>query len=105
MAVLVRVALLLFCLPRCTSVARCANSVLTLDADAFMAAVSKAREAGVDAIWLDGWCYRQHGPYNHAAFCAELAAVMRYVTAVIWLPRSRANATPSCALAAISPEL
>ena len=36
------------------------------------------------------------------AVCAELAAVMRNVAAVVWLPRSRANATPSCALATIA---
>ena len=81
---------------------RCKSDDFTLGTDAFLSAVSKAREAGVDAIWLDGWCYRQEGPYNHAAFCAELAAVMRNVAAVVWLPRSRANATPSCALAAIA---
>ena len=68
--------------------------------------MSKAREAGVDAIWMDGWCYRQQGPYNHAAFCAELAAVMRNVAAVVWLPRSRAKATPSCvrSLRSLEPE-
>ena len=81
---------------------RCKSDDFTLGTDAFLSAVSKAREAGVDAIWLDGWCYRQQGPYNHAAFCVELAAVMRNVAAVVWLPRSRANATPSCALAAIA---
>ena len=80
---------------------RCKSDDFTLGPDAFVDAVSKAREAGVDAIWLDGWCYRQQGPYNHAAFCAELAEVMRNVTAVVWLPRSRDNATPSCALSAI----
>ena len=81
---------------------RCKSDEFTLGTDAFLSAVSKAREAGVDAIWLDGWCYRQEGPYNHAAFCAELAAVMRNVAAVVWLPRSRANATPSCALPMIA---
>ena len=81
---------------------RCKSDDFTLGTDAFLSAVSKAREAGVDAIWLDGWCYRQEGPYNHAAFCAELAAVMRNVAAVVWLPRSRANATPSCALPTIA---
>ena len=81
---------------------RCKSDDFTLGTDAFLDAVSKARKAGVDAIWLDGWCYRQEGPYNHADFCAELAAVMRNVAAVVWLPRSRANATPSCALAAIA---
>jgi len=81
---------------------RCKSDDFTLGTDAFLSAVSKAREAGVDAIWMDGWCYRQQGPYNHAAFCAELAAVMRNVAAVVWLPRSRANATPSCAFATIA---
>ena len=81
---------------------RCKSDEFTLGTDAFLSAVSKAREAGVDAIWLDGWCYRQEGPYDHAAFCAELAAVMRNVAAVVWLPRSRANATPSCALPMIA---
>lgn len=67
----------------------------TLDVDAFVSAISKAREAGVDAIWLDGWCYRQEGAYNHAAFCAELGQVMRHVSACVWLPCSRAGAEPS----------
>ena len=40
-------------------------------------------------------CYRHEGAYDHASFCAELAQVMRYVAAVVWLPRSRTDAPPS----------
>ena len=64
----------------------CTPSTTNLDLAAFRAAVSKAQDANVDALWLDGWCYRQDGTYDHAAFCAELATVMRNVAAVIWLP-------------------
>lgn len=74
---------------------KCRSDDFTLDIPAFTSAVGKAHEAGVDALWLDGWCYRQDGEYNHAAFCAELAQVMRHVSAVIWLPRSRNHAPPS----------
>ena len=74
---------------------RSKHDSFTLDASAFRAAVKRARDAKVDALWLDGWCYRREGDYDHAAFCAELATVMRHVAAVIWLPRSRTNAPPS----------
>ena len=74
---------------------RCGSDDFTLDVAAFTSAVRMAREAGVEALWLDAWCYRQEGEYDHASFCAELGAVMRHVGAVIWLPRSRTDALPS----------
>lgn len=74
---------------------RSKHDAFTMDVDAFVAAVARAHEAGIAALWLDAWCYRQEGPYVHAAFCAELSAVMRHVTSVIWLPRSRTGAPPS----------
>ena len=74
---------------------RSKHDPFTLDVDAFRAAVKRAREAKVDALWLDCWCYRREGEYDHAAFCTELAAVMRHIAAVIWLPRSRTGAPPS----------
>lgn len=74
---------------------RSKHDSFTMDVDAFCGAVKKAHEADVDALWLDCWCYRREGAYEHAAFCAELATVMRHVAAVLWLPRSRTNAPPS----------
>ena len=68
----------------------------TLGVDAFVAAVRTASEsARVDALWVDAWCYRQEGEYDHMAFCNELSSVMRHVSAIIWLPRSRIDAPPS----------
>ena len=53
---------------------RAKDDAFTMDVDAFVAAAAKAGEAGVAALWLDAWCYRQEGPYVHAAFCAEARA-------------------------------
>ena len=81
---------------KCAPQAQAASAAAArLEPDAFVAAVSKAREAKVEALWLDAWCYRQEGEYDHSAFCAELGTVMRHVSAVIWLPRSRTDAPPS----------
>jgi hypothetical protein len=74
---------------------RSKDDQFTMDVRAFVAAVARAREAGVVALWLDALCYRQEGPYIHADFCAELATVMCHVAAVIWLPLSRTGASPS----------
>jgi hypothetical protein len=67
----------------------------TMDAAAFRSAVREAQKAGIAAVWLDAWCYRQSGPYDHSSFCEELGAVMNRVSAVVWLPRSRTNAPAS----------
>ena len=45
---------------------RSKHDPFTLDVDAFRAAVKRAREAKVDALWLDCWCYRREGEYDHA---------------------------------------
>ena len=41
----------------------------TLDDGALAGVLSAARELGMDAIWLDAWCYRFEGNYNHDDFC------------------------------------
>ena len=67
----------------------------TLDVDAFRSAVARAHDAAVTALWLDAWCYRQQGAYDHSHFCRELETVMNHVGAIVWLPRSRTHAPPS----------
>lgn len=74
---------------------RDAHDSFTMDAAAFQSAVREAQRTGVAALWLDAWCYRHDGPYDHSSFCEELGAVMNRVSAVVWLPRSRTNAPAS----------
>ena len=67
----------------------------TLDTDALLSVVSKATAAGVEFLWLDAWCYRTQGEYDHELFCSMLADVVGSAYLVIWLPRSRNTATSS----------
>mmetsp|Transcript_38088 Transcript_38088/g.99917 ORF Transcript_38088/g.99917 Transcript_38088/m.99917 type:complete len:599 (+) Transcript_38088:61-1857(+) len=68
-------------------------SSLTLDGQALLGAVTAARNAGLDAVWLDAWCYRFDGEYDHHHFCQTLHSVLAGIEAVVWLPRSKVNAT------------
>ena len=67
----------------------------TLDTDALVSVVSKATAAGVEFLWLDAWCYRTQGEYDHELFCSMLADVVGSAHLVIWLPRSRNTASSS----------
>lgn len=48
---------------------------LTLDGAALMGALAAAKRLQLDALWLDSWCYRFAGKYNHADFCHTLHEV------------------------------
>ena len=67
----------------------------TIDVRALLLIVQAADAAGVEFLWLDGWCYHQSGPYSHADLCATLFAVASHAHAVIWLPAARIDAAPS----------
>ena len=66
---------------------------LTLDGEALLSAVAAAKRGGVDAVWLDAWCYRFTGEYDHEDFCETLGAVLTTIKAVVWLRRSKAAAS------------
>ena len=57
-----------------------------------MSIADVAAEAGLEGIWLNGWCYRFNGPYDHKDFCATLAAVTLHSSEVVWIPRARREA-------------
>ena len=61
----------------------------TLDGFTLVDIVAKAHEVGVTALWLDAWCYRFDGEYEHLDFCKTLHTVLTGVSGVIWLPRSK----------------
>lgn len=65
----------------------------TLDAQALQSVADVS--SGLTGLWLDAWCYRSSGTYDHADFCATLAAVTLHCSEVIWLPRARTGAAPS----------
>ena len=69
-----------------------ADPDLTLDGEAFLSAIAAAKRGGLDAVWLDAWCYRFTGEYDHENFCATLCEVISRVQAVVWLRRSKAAA-------------
>ena len=62
---------------------------LTMDGAAFIGILSAAKQIGLEALWLDAWCYRFTGVYDHADFCTTLHEVMSKIEAVVWLPRTR----------------
>ena len=64
---------------------------LTLDGSAFTAVLAAAKSIGLKALWLDAWCYRFTGDYNHADFCSTLHDVITKVEAVVWLPLTRVD--------------
>ena len=73
-----------------------AHDAFTMDVDALESIVSVAEKAGVEALWLDAWCYRSAADvYVHESFCAKLSRVIMRARCVIWLPRSRRDAAPS----------
>jgi hypothetical protein len=61
----------------------------TLDGEALRGVLDACHALGVDALWLDAWCYRYEGKYDHAAFCQTLHEVVSNVVGVVWLPRSK----------------
>ena len=70
---------------------------LTLDGAALRGAISAAKgELGAEALWLDAWCYRFNGEYNHDDFCRTLEAVLSGIFAVVWLPRTKHASTGEC---------
>ena len=64
---------------------------LTLDGPAFVGVLAAARSVGLEALWLDAWCYRFVGEYDHSDFCRTLHVVVTNVAAVVWLPRTRVD--------------
>ncbi|KAG8460466.1 hypothetical protein KFE25_013116 [Diacronema lutheri] len=64
-----------------------------LDARALAGIVLAAERLRVHAVWLDAWCFRQPGPYDHRLFVATLSDVVTHMAAVVWLPRSRTDVT------------
>ena len=66
---------------------------LTLDGEALLSAIASAKQGGLDAFWLDAWCYRFTEPYDHHDFCSTLSKVLESVQAVVWLRRSKAAAS------------
>lgn len=64
---------------------------LTLDGPALLGVIAAAKSIGVAALWLDAWCYRFAGDYDHADFCHTLHDVISQIQAVIWLPRGRVD--------------
>ena len=63
----------------------------TLDGEALHSVVAAAKELQVEFVWLDAWCYKFIGEYNHSHFCRTLHAVVSGVVAIVWLPRSKAR--------------
>ena len=61
----------------------------TIDGNALRDIVAQARRLAVSAIWMDVFCYRFTGKYNHLDFCKTLHTVLSSVIGVIWLPRSK----------------
>jgi len=69
----------------------------TMDAGTLASVVDVAEAAGIGALWCDAWCYKTAwAPYDHQHFCNTLAAVTLHASEVVWLPRARPNAPPSC---------
>eukprot|EP00966_Prymnesium_polylepis_P234371 5421448-Prymnesium_polylepis.1 len=70
----------------------CGDPSLTLDGAALLGAIAAAKRGGIEALWLDVWCYR-FVKYDHDDFCKTLSNVLSQVKAVVWLQRSKAAAT------------
>lgn len=67
----------------------------TMDCEALLSIAAKAKEAGIESLWLDCWCYRPTGEYNHADFCKTLGLVTKFAASVVWLPHARRGAPSS----------
>jgi len=67
----------------------------TMDCEALLSIVAKAQAAGVASLWLDCWCYRSTGEYDHADFCRTLGLVTKFANSVVWLPHARRGAPSS----------
>ena len=63
----------------------------TLDGNALRGIIAAATRLGAEAMWLDCWCYRYVGEYDHQAFCRTLHDVICGVHGVVWLPRSKSG--------------
>lgn len=70
-----------------------ASDGTTIDAEVLLSIAETAKGLGVEALWLDAWCYRCGHVYVHAHFIRELHKVMSGVSAVVWLPRSKPNSS------------
>lgn len=73
---------------------RNANDTFTMDPSSLESAVAVAAEAGVQSLWLDAWCHKVEGEYDHFNFCSTLTNVVRNARLVVWLPRARPDSTP-----------
>ena len=63
----------------------------SLDGPALRGVLKAAEELKADALWLDQWCYRRRGEYNHRDFCNTLHYVISTIACVVWLPQSKEN--------------
>ncbi|KAL1526357.1 hypothetical protein AB1Y20_015071 [Prymnesium parvum] len=61
----------------------------TIDAEALVGVVEAAKQLDAEGLWLDAWCYRWRGAYDHDDFCRTLRHVVSTVHGVVWLPRSK----------------
>jgi hypothetical protein len=71
----------------------CGSPDTTLDGEALLKIVAAAKRGKIDALWLDVWCYRFSGDYVHTHFTKTLSSVIAGVAGVVWLPRSKAEAS------------
>ena len=55
---------------------RATSDQLTLDKLALLGILEQADRLSVEALWLDCWCYRSMGDYNHSDFCMTLHSVL-----------------------------
>ena len=62
---------------------------LTLDSAALRGAMVAAQRLGAVALWIDVWCYRFDGDYDHDDFCQTLHSVLGAVSSVVWLPGTK----------------
>lgn len=73
---------------------RAPSDQFTMDERALTSVVAVAKAAGVRSLWLDAWCHKVEGEYDHYAFCSTLTNVVRNARLVVWLPRARTDAAP-----------
>ena len=67
----------------------------TMDHEGMRSVFAAAEKAKIGSLWLDAWCFRFSGEYDHTAFCETLSAVVRKTKAVVWMPVSRRGVHPS----------
>jgi hypothetical protein len=68
------------------------DTEFTMDDRALLGVVDAAEAASIEALWVDVWCYRFEGEYNHENFCETLHEVLTSIRYVIWLPRAKNRA-------------